>query len=158
MKFGFHNIWRIIQTKPHLYLLNVRLIDFEKAFDSEFKLCFLNRDKFKTNWNWQMFTDEETTLSRSQSLSIHREGGRRLWRALKGGGGGWNLTATYSTIAIVAFACKAVFGIVWDADSFVTARIYVAGFADTLLKKKNTKTKKHKQKQNNNNRYITCKQ
>jgi len=47
----------------------------------------------------------------------------------------------------VTFACKAVFGIVWDADSFVTARIYVAGFADTLLKKQKTTTTKKQQQQ-----------
>ena len=88
-----------------------------------------------------MFTNKETTSSSSQLLSIPREGGRE--ETLKGRGG--NLTARYSTIAIVTFACKAVFGIVWDADSFVTARIYVVGFAEILLKK----TKKQK-----NNRYI----
>ena len=49
MKFGFHRISRIIQTKLQWYLLNVRAIDLEKAFDSEFKLCFLNTDKLKTN-------------------------------------------------------------------------------------------------------------
>ena len=152
MKFGFHSIWRMIQTKPYLYLLNVRVIDLEKAFDSEFKLCFLNRDMLKTNWKQtdrqtdrQMFTDNETTSNCSQLLSISRAGERRLCS----GGGGWNLTTGYSTIAIVTFACKAVYGIVWDADSFVTARIYVVGFADILLKKKKTNKK--------NNRYVTWK-
>ena len=43
------------------------------------------------------------------------------------------LTAWYSFVTIVTFACKAVLGVVWDADSFVTARIYVVGFADTLF-------------------------
>ena len=72
----------------------------------------------------------------------------------------------------MTFAFKAVYGIVWDADSFGTARIYVAGYAGTLLKKKKNKNKKKQNKKNknknqkktadtslvkNNNRFITCK-
>ena len=43
------------------------------------------------------------------------------------------LTAWSSSVPFVTFACKAVLGIVGDADSFVTARIYAAGFADALF-------------------------
>ena len=88
--------------------------------------------------------------SRSQLLSIPREGGD------SGRGVGVKPYRKVSTIAIVTFAFKAVYGIVWDADSFGTARIYVAGYAGNLLKKK-TKTKTTKQQKTKNSRYITRK-
>lgn len=44
-----------------------------------------------------------------------------------GGEKGWEkyliLTARYSSVPFVTFACKAAGGVVWDANSFVTTRI-----------------------------------
>lgn len=44
-----------------------------------------------------------------------------------GGEKGWEkyliLTARYSSVAFVTFACKAAGGVVWDANSLVTTRI-----------------------------------
>ena len=43
------------------------------------------------------------------------------------------LTAPCSCVAFVTFTCKAVFGVVWDADSFVAAKVHFARLADTLF-------------------------
>ena len=49
------------------------------------------------------------------------------------------ITAWYSSVASATLAFKAVGVVVWDADSFVTAKVYVTGLTDTLLQdRKNT--------------------